>query len=274
MKRVLVVGGAVGGALVAVIVVAAVFFYSSLDSLIETAVEGVGSEVTQTTVSLKAAKVSPTSGEGTLSGLYVGNPKGFETESAFRLGEVSVKLDVATLADDVIIIEEVVIVSPEVTYELGPEGSNIDAIKRNVETYVNALIGSSGGAGNSSEDDGSGPKLIIENLYIRDGVVNVSATVLAGRTLSAPLPDIHLTGIGKEEGGATPGKLVEEVLASVTSGIGSAIAPLDLGAITDTIGEGAEGAGEVLAEGAEGAAGAIAEGVEGAGESLKKLLGD
>lgn len=274
MKRVLVVGGAVGGALVAVIVVAAVFFYSSLDSLIETAVEGVGSEVTQTTVSLKAAKVSPTSGEGTLSGLYVGNPKGFETESAFRLGEVSVKLDVATLADDVIIIEEVVIVSPEVTYELGPEGSNIDAIERNVETYVNALIGSSGGAGNSSEDDGSGPKLIIENLYIRDGVVNVSATVLAGRTLSAPLPDIHLTGIGKEEGGATLGKLVEEVLASVTSGIGSAIAPLDLGAITDTIGEGAEGAGEVLAEGAEGAAGAIAEGVEGAGESLKKLLGD
>ena len=274
MKRVFVIAGAVGGVLVAVIVVAAVILYSSLDSLIETGVEDVGSDATLATVSLKAAKVSPTSGEGSLSDLYVGNPKGFETESAFRLGEVSVKFDVATLADDVIIIEEVTIISPEVTYELGPDGSNIDAIKRNVEAYVSALTGSSGGAGSSPGDDGSGPKLIIENFYIRNGVVNVSATVLAGSTLSAPLPDIHLTDIGKEEGGATPGQLVAEVLASVTGGIGSAIAPLDLGAITDKIGEGAAGAGEELTEGAEGAAGAISEGVEGAGESLKKLLGN
>ena len=274
MKRVLVIGGAVGGALVAVIVIAVVFVYSSLDSLIETAVEDVGSEVTLTTVALKAAKVSPTSGEGALTGLRVGNPKGFETEAAFRLGEVSVKLDVATLTDDVIIIEEVVIDSPEVTYELGPDGSNIDAIKRNVEIYVNALTSSSGGTGSSAGDDGEGPKLIIENLYIHDGVVRVSATVLAGETLSVPLPDIHLTDIGKDEGGASPGKAVEEVLASVGAGIGSAIAPLDLGAITGTIGDGVEGAGEVLTEGAEGAAGVITEGLEGAGDSLNKLLGN
>ena len=274
MKRVFVIAGAVGGVLVAVIVVAAVILYSSLDSLIETGVEDVGSDATLATVSLKAAKVSPTSGEGSLSDLYVGNPKGFETESAFRLGEVSVKFDVATLADDVIIIEEVVIVAPEVTYELGPDGSNIDAIERNVEAYVNALTGTSGGSETPAGADGSGPKLIIENLYIRDGVVNVSMTVLAGKTLSAPLPDIHLTDIGREEGGASPGNVIEEVLASVGDGISSAIAPLDLGAITGAIGEGAEGVGEVLTEGAEDATGAIAEGVEGVGESFKNLLGN
>lgn len=273
MNRKLLIGGGIAGGIVVVVVIVAVVLYSSLDSLIEAAVEGIGSDVTQTTVSLKAAKVSPASGAGALTGLEVGNPKGFETDSAFRLGEVSVKLDVGSLTKDVIVIDEVVIAAPEVTYELGPEGSNIDAIKRNVDSYVESIAGASSGGGTSGGAD-EGPKLIIRNLYVRDGVVKVSATALAGKTLSAPLPDLHLTDIGKDKGGATPGEAVEKVLASVTGGIGKAIQPLDLGAITGAIGQGVEGTGKTLKEGAEGAAGAVTEGVEGAGESLKKLLGD
>jgi hypothetical protein len=33
--------------------------------------------------------------------------------------------------------------------------------------------------------------------------------------LSVPLPDIHLTGLGKDAGGITAGELVEKLFASV-----------------------------------------------------------
>jgi hypothetical protein len=35
--------------------------------------------------------ISPTSGAGMLSGLKMGNPAGFKTDSAFSLGQISVR---------------------------------------------------------------------------------------------------------------------------------------------------------------------------------------
>jgi hypothetical protein len=43
-------------------------------------------------VRLNEAEVSATSGQGALLGLTIGNPKGFKTDSAFRLGEISLTL--------------------------------------------------------------------------------------------------------------------------------------------------------------------------------------
>ena len=60
-----------------IIVVIGVFIFlsSNLGSLIVDAVEGFGSKVTQSSVSLDSAEVA-ISGEGALKGLIVGNPAG------------------------------------------------------------------------------------------------------------------------------------------------------------------------------------------------------
>jgi len=128
----------IGAGLLVVIVAGLFYLYSSLGSLIKVAVEKYGSEITQAKVQLNQAKVSATSGQGALRGLNVGNPKGFRTASAFKLGEISLTLDVSTIASKPVIIKEIVVSAPEVTYELGPQGSNIDAIKRNVDAYTKA----------------------------------------------------------------------------------------------------------------------------------------
>ncbi|MGZ0247110.1 MAG: hypothetical protein ACKVH1_14335, partial [Alphaproteobacteria bacterium] len=75
----------------------------------------------------------PENGEGTLSGLIVGNPSGYKTESAFNLGSISMKLDTSSLTSDTIIIKSIVIDKPEITYEFGDGGSNVDVIGKNVE---------------------------------------------------------------------------------------------------------------------------------------------
>lgn len=83
MKKVAIIGAGI----VVVIVIGAVFLLSNLDSIIKAAVEEVGSEATQAKVSLNEVEIS-TEGKGALRGFSVGNPAGFETDSAFKLGEV------------------------------------------------------------------------------------------------------------------------------------------------------------------------------------------
>ena len=44
--------------------------------------------------------------------------------------------DAGSLGANPVIIDDIVISAPEVTYELGPGGSNIDAIQRNIDTLM------------------------------------------------------------------------------------------------------------------------------------------
>ncbi len=149
---------------------AVVFLISNIDGLIKTAVEEFGSRITKTQVTLREVEIS-TSGEGALRGFKMGNPAGFKTASAVELGEISIKLDTASVTSDVVLIREIVIAAPQITYELGSSGSNIDAIRKNVAAFT--------GGGGGGDDDG-GTRMIVENLYIRGGKISVSAKGAVG----------------------------------------------------------------------------------------------
>jgi hypothetical protein len=185
--------------------------------------------------------------------------------SALNLGEISVFIDPTTITGGTIVIKEIIIGSPEITYELGSGGSNIGAIQKNVENYLGSSddSGTTTSAAAESDDDGEGTKIIIENLIIRGGKIKVSAT----------LPDIHLKDIGKEEDGATPGDVVNKIVASLKEGIGTGVAGLDLGALLGGVGDAAKTATEGLKSGAEDAATTVQDGAEKVGGGLKKLFG-
>ncbi len=106
MKRGLLIGSGV----VVIAIVAIVFFvFSSLDGLIKEAVEKYGTDITKAKVTLNEVKVDIGSGKGALSGLNVGNPAGFKTPSAFKLGGISVNIDTGTVTSDPVVIKEIVI---------------------------------------------------------------------------------------------------------------------------------------------------------------------
>lgn len=268
MKRPVKIAVGIVAALVVVVAAAVVFLFASLDSLVETAIEDIGSEATQTSVRLDEAEISPTSGAGALRGLTVGNPKGFKTKTAFELGEVSIKLDIGTVTEDTIVIKEIVIAGPRVTYEIGPNGTNIDAIKKN----VNAFAGGEKQAAKKQGDD-EGPKIVIENLYIRGGEVNVSATALGGKTLGAPLPDLHLKDIGKKKGGASPGEVIEQVLNAVSNSIGKSVGTLNLDSVLGAVEGGAKGALDAVQGGTKSLGGVVEEGTKSLGGAVKGLFG-
>lgn len=247
----------IGVAVFIVLVIAAfVFFVSSLDSIVQAAIEEVGTETTKTQVKVDSVAISLTDAQGALKGLSVANPTGFSSNKAVSLGQIKLKLDAEKLTKETIVIKEIVIDKPTVNYEFGKDGSNFDVIKKNVA--------SAGGSSASDSSDSAGPKLIIEHLYINDGTIAVTSALTAGKPLSTPLPNVHLKDIGKKSGGASPEEVAKQVLSSLTQGVGSAVGKLDLSKLQDV--------GTALKEQTGGATDKVKEGLGGAGDKLKGLF--
>jgi uncharacterized protein involved in outer membrane biogenesis len=254
MKRV-----AIGLAALAVILVVGVLvLYSSLGAIITKAVNSVGPEIIQAKVNLDETVIDATSGKGALHGLLIGNPKGFETESAFKMDKIEIALDTGSLTSDTIVINKIDIQAPEVTYELGGGGSNIDAIQKNVDAFVKKYAGASE-TKEKSEAKKGGTKMVIDHVYVKGGKVNIRATLLGGKSMTVPLPDIHLKDIGKKEKGATPGEVVQSIIGALNKAIVKAVAPLDLGKVGDVAGKAVEGTKDAV----EGAAKGVTDSVKG-----------
>src|SRR3989338_2251602 len=225
----------VGVAIVLILVLAGgVWWFShSLDSLVASAIRTFGPEITGVSIRLDGVTIEAMDGRAALHGLVVGNPPGFSTDHALSLGEISMTIDLDSLTRDVIVIKQVSIVKPDVTYELGPGGSNLDTIQRNVDRYVTQH----GGANEHTERNG-GKKLVIEDLYIKNATAHVSTAVMQRSGMSVPVPDLHLRDIGKRSGGATAGEVVKQVLGALTHGVTRTIASRGLGGTIDTLKEG------------------------------------
>jgi hypothetical protein len=126
-------------ALLVVVAIAggAVFWLSgNIDGLIKRAIANYGSAMTQTKVAVDEVKISPTDGKGTLGNLVIGNPSGFRTPHAMKIGRIDVHIDIASVARDVIVIRRIAIIAPELNYELGSTMTNFDAIQKNIASYL------------------------------------------------------------------------------------------------------------------------------------------
>ncbi len=239
MKRNLLIVGII---LLLGIIGGAWWLYSSLDSLVASAIRKYGPGISGVSVKLSSVKIVPTDGTASLRGLVIGNPAGFKTEHAFSLGEISMKLDIGSLTKDVILIKEISIIKPDISYEYASGGSNLDLIQHNVDRYVSENLGGK----SESKDKSPSKKLIIENVYIKDGKADVSAEILKGKAMSVPLPDIHLTNIGKKSNGATAGEAAKQVLGAMTQSVTKSVSSLNLGGAIKGITNGAGAASDKI----------------------------
>jgi hypothetical protein len=188
--------------------VAYLWFSNPLNALVKAAIETFGSEMIQSKVSVAKVELSPTDGRGALSGLSVGNPKGFETSHAFRAGHIELSLEPSSLTGDVILIHKILIDAPDISYEKNDGGTNFDAIQRNVERYL--------GSDKAGKD--APRKMIIESLVIRNAKVNYNGM------LDLKLPDIELRNVGKKSGGATSAQVAKAIVAELNAKLAIALA--------------------------------------------------
>ena len=220
------------------------WLYSSLDSQVASAIRTYGPEITGVPVTLSSVNIVLADGTATLRGLVVGNPRGFKTAHALSLGEISMTLDLGSLTTDVILIKEISIIKPDVTYEYALGGSNLDLLQRNIERYVAEHLGGK----SESKDTGPGKKLVIENVYIKKGTANVSAEVLHGKAMAVPLPDLRLKDIGKKSNGATAGEAMKQILGTLTQSVTNSVSSLNLGSVGGSIKKGTGAATDRIKE--------------------------
>ncbi|MBU6402016.1 MAG: AsmA family protein [Verrucomicrobia bacterium] len=243
--------------LVILVAVALVVAVLSLDSIVKKGVETLGPEMTKSDVRLDAVHISALSGRGALKGLFVGNPAGFKTPSAIKVGRVSVSLKPKSVLGDKIVVRSIQVANPEITFEGSLRGNNLSRILENVQAY----------AGTEKQAAQQGPKaagrkLEVDELTITGGKINLSMTLLGGKSATVPLPDIHLENLGTGPEGITPGDLAQQVVQTV------------LARTTDAVAKGLTGLGKNLTGTVEnagkGAAGTVGNVLKGVGDLFKK----
>ena len=73
-----------------------------LDRSVTTGIEVVGSQVLGAQVAVASVAISPLNGSGSISGLEIRNPEGFDSDCIFQLEQTEVSLNAAPLLSDVI----------------------------------------------------------------------------------------------------------------------------------------------------------------------------
>lgn len=236
----------------------------SINPIVETAVNEYGPRLVKAPVSLEKSDLSIFSGEGTLSGLFVGNPQGYKSEGALRLGSVSVKVDKNSLATDRIVINDITVLAPKITYELSGGKSNIQALADNVTQLAGKEQAAQQGRKDAGkEEPASKQKIQIDNLLIKGGEVTLAVTGLGGEVMTVPLPEIHMTGIGADDDGASPAEAFGQIMAEINKSVTGAASGV-LGGLKKGLEQGAE----QLKQGAED----MKKEVEGLGQGLKKMF--
>src|SRR6266480_5525714 len=104
-----------------------------LGAIVKKGVETVGPQITGTEIKLDSATLSLLSGSGKLKGLLVGNPEGFKTASAIKVGSVSVGVVAGSVFSDKVRVTQVNVQAPEITFEGGLKGNNLSKLLDHVQ---------------------------------------------------------------------------------------------------------------------------------------------
>ena len=241
----------------------------ALGRIVKTTAEQVGPKILGTRVDVTNAHMRILSGLVKLDGVVVGPPEGFDA-NVFEMQNFRVDLDTASLlggADDPIVVRDITIEGPFVTYEL-------KGIRDNLHKLLSNL-----GADDEEEkpekkedkeaEKKGGRKVVIEHFLFKDAKVRVA--VAGGKGAVVPLPDIELKDIGKSSGGATALDATGQILRQIT--IGTVVAVKDVlvdlggaavdavvavgGAAADAVGTAADAVGDAVGSAASAVTGAI-----------------
>lgn len=171
-----------------VIVLGGILFVSlSIDGIVKSQLEGTLSATMKTEVEVEDVDISILGGESEIEGLSIKNPEEFTDRDAIYLDEMYMDLDVRSLLSEQITIEEFIIEGPEIFVEQKGIGVNLRELNNNMSE------------GSDSEDSGKG--MIIEQLVVENGTIEVSTEIEKERTVTAELDQLEVNGIGKANSG-------------------------------------------------------------------------
>ena len=237
--------------------------------------------VTKTDFHIGRLYLNPYTCNFELGGVRIGNPEGFSETNAVTLGYFNIDIDTASLASDVIVIENVEIDDIFFSLVKNDDGkSNMDVLKENILGAKAELEAEAKAdwekcqeeerqAGKSEEelaaeeaevDQAFNRKLIINRFVFK----NVSGKY---GVIPIKVPSIELKDIGKDSGGYDLDNLCTAVLKEFWASV--LASATDLGGL---LGDGTKAATDAVGEGAKAVGDAAEKGAKAVGEQAGKAL--
>jgi len=208
-----------------VLIGAALWFgWSQLGSLVKFGIEKVTPPVVQANVTVQQVKLSLFSGVGAIEGFEIGNPKGFTSPYAVRIGRAEVALDTKSVSTEKIVLQHIHINDPEINLEAGLGGTNLKHIADNAKSFASQQTahtgkGESSPAAPAADSKPAKPiKFQVNELLITGAKLSVSvAGVVPGAEAKLTLPEIRLTNIGSDGAGISPAELTALIFSHIST---------------------------------------------------------
>lgn len=216
------------------------FWYATanLDRWVKDAIEQYGSEYTGVSVTVESVALSPFGGSGEIRGLVVGQPEGYDGDYAIRVGSAGVNLRLRSLLDDPVVIDVVTVDGARINaVSRDLRDTNLQEILRHVESMTPPP---------AEDEEAPGRQFIIERFELTDTETSVTAGDLA--SVQVMVPDLELTGLGRETAGASVGQVLQQILRPV---IGAVVNSLTEGRVRDLVDEHSDALRERAREGAD-----------------------
>ncbi|MFO7821571.1 MAG: AsmA family protein [Lentisphaeria bacterium] len=220
MKKFLIILGVV---VLLLVIAGGLVVMFGLNAAVKAGVEKGGSHVLKTEVTLDSVKLSPFSGKGTLGGLRIKNPEGFTAGDAFVLDKVHVSLKPSSLLSDKIVIKEVMVDGPVITYNQALTKSNIGQLKKNIDAFVGEDKKAEQKPEEKPVEKDEGKQITLEHFVLKNGKVSLTSNLVKGKSVTVALPRIELKNIGTDEKKASPAEVVKKVYTAILEAVVQAV---------------------------------------------------
>ena len=187
----------------------------SLDDFIKTQIETEGSKITSQQVSVKSVEMKLLEGAGIINGFSLSNTKQYKYKNAFSFDTVVLDINIKSLTEDPIVIDEITINNPQAFVELTSNGSaNIKDILDQIEKNLPKTTDEP--ANTSSKE----PNIRVTKLTLAKTSLSLDLSALGNKEHQVVLRDINLSNIGGASGlpaSQLGGVIAQEALSSIWS---------------------------------------------------------
>ncbi len=179
-----------------VVGVAGTWFY--LDTIVKKAVNKYGSQIVGTEVNLTSFSVNPFKGTLNIGGITIGNPNGYSAPKLLTLGGINVKVNPKSLFSDTIVIEDISIDNPTITYEMPDfSTSNVMQIQQNVAK--NSASEPKAETKEEAKEETSSKNIVINKVSVAGGILSAITPLQKHETaLNIDLPSVEIANLGGE----------------------------------------------------------------------------
>ena len=197
------------------------FASGSLNLFVKEQIEQQGSAYTEQQVTVGQVDIKLTQGAGSIKALTLANPEGYQQKNAFSMEDVTLDINVKSLAEEPIVIDQIKIIAPRAFVEVSKAGtSNFNEILDALEKNLPKGDKSAQPAGEAPSQDKQGePKIRVEKILVSGVALTLDLTQLGNKAHQVTLPEISLNKVGGDQGlpaSQLGGEIIKQVLKKIS----------------------------------------------------------